>query len=72
MVGSQSFIYIGYIFPLSESLPKKAVCRLPFGRATQVFQQDEHGACRIIHEHLSSGEPVTPKELPAASAMTAR
>jgi ketosteroid isomerase-like protein len=46
---------------------------LPFGRATQVFQQDEHGVCRIIHEHLSSGEPVTPKELPAeASAINAR
>ena len=37
---------------------------IPFGRATQVFQRDESGALRIIHEHLSSAEPVSSKELP--------
>ncbi len=31
----------------------------PFARATQVFQRDEHGALRIIHEHLSSATPPT-------------
>jgi ketosteroid isomerase-like protein len=41
---------------------------VPFGRATQVFQRDEHGAFQIIHEHLSSAEPVAPKELPAVDA----
>lgn len=45
---------------------------VPFGRATQVFQRDEKGACRIIHEHLSSAEPVTPKELPAGSSSSTR
>jgi ketosteroid isomerase-like protein len=43
---------------------------VPFGRATHVFQRDENGACRIIHEHLSSAEPVSPKELPADAAST--
>jgi ketosteroid isomerase-like protein len=38
---------------------------VPFCRATQVFQRQESGALRIIHEHLSSAEPVTPKQLPA-------
>ena len=26
----------------------------PFTRATHIFQRDEHGALKIIHEHLSS------------------
>jgi len=29
----------------------------PFGRATQVFQRDEKGALRIVHEHLSAAAP---------------
>jgi ketosteroid isomerase-like protein len=37
---------------------------VPFCRATQVIQRQDGGALRIIHEHLSSAEPVTPKELP--------
>lgn len=45
---------------------------VPFGRATQVFEQDEHGAWRIIHEHLSSAEPVAPKELPAEMSAISR
>jgi len=27
------------------------------GRATQIFQRDEHGALRIVHEHLSAAAP---------------
>jgi ketosteroid isomerase-like protein len=45
---------------------------VPFGRATQVFQQEEQGAWRIIHEHLSSAEPVVPKELPAETSAVSR
>jgi len=51
---------------------RRVQVEVPFGRATQIFQQDEHGACRIIHEHLSSAEPVEPKELPADSSAVAR
>jgi ketosteroid isomerase-like protein len=29
----------------------------PFGRATQVFQRDDKGALRIVHEHLSAAAP---------------
>lgn len=29
---------------------------IPSGRATQIFQPDEHGKLRILHEHLSSCE----------------
>jgi len=36
---------------------------VPFGRATQVFRRDEKGKLSIIHEHLSSAEPTTTKEL---------
>jgi ketosteroid isomerase-like protein len=67
----------GYAFHFSvvRSLPNgsRVQVEMPFGRATHVFQQDEQGAWRIIHEHLSSAEPVAPKELPAdAEAVTAR
>lgn len=37
---------------------------VPFCRATQVFQRGENGKLLIIHEHLSSAEPVSPKQLP--------
>ncbi len=30
---------------------------VPSGRATHIFQLDEHGKLRILHEHLSSCEP---------------
>jgi ketosteroid isomerase-like protein len=43
---------------------KRHQVEVPSGRATQVFQRDEKGVLRIIHEHMSSAEPVTPKELP--------
>lgn len=29
----------------------------PYGRATQVFQRDEKGVLRIVHEHLSAAAP---------------
>ncbi len=38
---------------------------VPFGRSTQVFQREATGKLRIIHEHWSSAEPVSPKQLPA-------
>jgi ketosteroid isomerase-like protein len=28
-----------------------------FGRSTQIFQRDDRGALRIVHEHLSSAAP---------------
>jgi ketosteroid isomerase-like protein len=44
---------------------KRYQSEVPHGRATQVFQRDEKGVLRIIHEHMSSAEPVSTKELPA-------
>lgn len=43
---------------------KRVQVDMPFIRATQAFQRDEKGALRIVHEHVSSAEPVQPKELP--------
>ena len=56
-------------FNVTRSLPngKRVSVDVPFGRATQVFQRDASGNLRIIHEHMSSAAPVSPKELPAAS-----
>jgi ketosteroid isomerase-like protein len=61
-------------FFVVRSLPNgsRVQVEVPFGRATQVFQQEEQGAWRIIHEHLSSAEPVVPKELPAETSAVAR
>jgi ketosteroid isomerase-like protein len=42
---------------------------VPFGRATQVFQRGADGKFLIIHEHLSSAEPTTPKELPPDTSL---
>lgn len=42
---------------------KRYHSEVPSGRATQVFQRDENGVLRIVHEHMSSGELVMPKEL---------
>jgi ketosteroid isomerase-like protein len=42
---------------------KRFQAEVPCGRATQVFQRDEKGVLRIIHEHMSSAEPVSTKEL---------
>lgn len=56
----------GFHFSIIRVLPngKRVQIELPFGRATQVFQRGEGGKILIIHEHLSSAEPTTPKELP--------
>ena len=43
---------------------KRYQSEVPSGRATQVFQRDEKGVLRIIHEHMSSAEPVSTTELP--------
>jgi len=53
-------------FSIVRILPNgsRVEVEVPFGRATQVFSRDEKGRLVIIHEHLSSAEPVTPKELP--------
>jgi hypothetical protein len=45
---------------------KRYRAEVPSGRATQVFQRDEKGVLRILHEHMSSAEGVTVKELSAA------
>jgi ketosteroid isomerase-like protein len=29
----------------------------PFGRSTQIFQRDDRGSLKIVHEHLSSAAP---------------
>jgi len=44
---------------------KRYQSEVPRGRATQIFHRDEKGVLRIIHEHMSSAEPVSSKELPA-------
>jgi len=56
-------------FSVTRSLPngKRVSVDVPFMRATQVFQRDANGNLKIIHEHMSSAEPVSPKELPAAA-----
>jgi len=57
-----------YPFHLSitrtRSSGKRYQSEVPSGRATQVFQRDEKGVLRIIHEHMSSAEAVSSKELP--------
>lgn len=47
---------------------KRVQVEVPSGRATQIFRRDENGILRIIHEHMSSAEPVSPKELPPTPA----
>lgn len=37
----------------------------PFGRATQIFQRDESGSLRIIHEHMSSSTAPTVERIPS-------
>src|SRR5579864_4814197 len=42
----------------------------PYARGTQIFQSDQNGALRIVHEHLSVAEPgkkvVIPRDDPSA------
>ncbi|MFZ1917640.1 MAG: hypothetical protein WAU58_08720 [Terriglobales bacterium] len=44
---------------------KRYRAEVPSGRATQVFQRNEKGIPRILHEHMSSAEMITVRELPA-------
>jgi ketosteroid isomerase-like protein len=37
---------------------------MPVPRVTHVFQRDQNGTLRIIHEHMSAGRVSPPKELP--------
>lgn len=55
-------------YSVTRNLPngKRVRVEVPFGRATQVLQRDERGGLKIIHEHMSSAEPVSPEELPKA------
>jgi ketosteroid isomerase-like protein len=41
---------------------------VPFGRATQVFEREGNGKLAIIHEHLSSAEPISSKQLASESS----
>ena len=58
-----------FYFSVTRNLPngKRVRVEVPFGRATQVFHRNERGVLRIIHEHMSSAEPVSPQELTADS-----
>jgi len=47
---------------------KRVQVEVPSGRATQIFQRDDKGRLRILHEHTSSAEAVSPKELPPSPA----
>src|ERR1700756_1977319 len=62
----------GFHFSMIRILPNgnRAEIDVPYSRATQVFERGPDGRLVIIHEHLSSAEPVTPKEIrePAAAA----
>jgi len=49
---------------------KRYHVEVPTGRATQVFQRDDKGILRIIHEHMSPAEAVSPKELPTTDRPT--
>jgi hypothetical protein len=53
-------------YVVTRALPDGRRYRLnvPFARATQIFVRDAQGVLRIIHEHMSSAEPVEPEELP--------
>jgi ketosteroid isomerase-like protein len=59
-------------FSITRTLPtgKRYHVEVPSGRATQVFQRDEKGVLRIIHEHMSSAEAVSPQELPPTDQPT--
>jgi ketosteroid isomerase-like protein len=56
-------------FSVTRTLPNgnRVHSDVPYGRATQVFQRNPDGSLMIIHEHMSSAEPVSPKILPADS-----
>jgi ketosteroid isomerase-like protein len=55
-----------YHFRVIRLMPngKRYESDIPHARATHVFQRDEKGRLRIIHEHMSAGAVATPRELP--------
>lgn len=57
-------------FSIIRVLPNgsRVQIEVPFSRATQVFQRDEAGKLKIIHEHLSSAEPTQPRQLAAEAS----
>ena len=57
-------------FSVTRNLPNgsRVQVEVPFARVTQVFQRGENGVLMIIHEHMSSAEPASPKTLPAEAA----
>src|SRR5215471_15170994 len=59
-------------FSVTRTLPNgsRVQVEVPFTRVTQVFQRGEKGALTIIHEHMSSAEPTSPKTLPAQSSFS--
>jgi ketosteroid isomerase-like protein len=56
----------GYHFHVIRAMPngKRYESDIPLARATHVFQRDEQGRLRIIHEHMSAGAFCPPVELP--------
>lgn len=52
-------------FSIIRVLPNgsRVEVEVPFGRATQVFERGDNGKLAIIHEHLSSAEPISSKPL---------
>jgi ketosteroid isomerase-like protein len=54
-------------FSVTRTLPNgnRVHVEVPHARMTQVFHRSEDGALMIIHEHMSSAEPVAPKILAA-------
>jgi ketosteroid isomerase-like protein len=59
-------------FSVTRTLPNgnRVHSDVPYGRATQVFHRNQDGSLTIIHEHMSSAEPVSPKILPADAAVS--
>ena len=56
-------------FSLTRILPNgsRVHSDVPLARVTQVFHRNENGELIIIHEHMSSAEPVVTKTLPASA-----
>lgn len=57
-------------FSLTRIVPNGSTVQVdvPFARVTQVFQRNDSGELVIIHEHMSSSEPTTPRTLQAKAA----
>ena len=62
--------YYALHFSVTRMLPNgsRVHVEVPFTRVTQVFQRGENGGLTIMHEHMSSAEPTSPKTLPAEAS----